>query len=237
MDEEAVYNPMVEVIDLFIQQGNINQLVAFYKFDRAARAYIKQNINVIANRLGYPMMKSFQEIVTAYDKAQIDVMITNHNLSAYSASMHALVTGQSDHNLEFVKKSIESLLNYAFETGNLEVIKYALLKGSNFSESTFSKIVPELIDQFRSKFEKYPRLNLYVRNLIDGIETGGLASENSYEVRRRKPLLSRMILQAYLGDPTDLLNNYPKRIDMPLRNELRRKNFYEVLAILDAENK
>ena len=49
MDEDPDYNPMIEVVDLFIQQGNLNQLGAFYKSDRTAKDYIDRNIGVIAN--------------------------------------------------------------------------------------------------------------------------------------------------------------------------------------------
>ena len=154
-------------------------------------------------------MESFQEIVTAYDKAKIDVMVTGYNPS-YADSMDAFLVAGSSLLSDYARNSIELLLGYAFGTSNLEVIKYALSIVLNPKYGNASETVPFLVDQFQSEFEKYPRLNLYLKNLTEEINTEKLASENSYGVRRRRPLLSLAVLRAYLGDPTDLIKNrYP----------------------------
>ena len=78
MDIESINDSIIGLVDLFICQGDVSQLVAFHKSSREAKDHIDRNINIIANQLRYPAAKLFQEVVTCYDNATFDEMVNSH---------------------------------------------------------------------------------------------------------------------------------------------------------------
>ncbi|CAK7995008.1 Hypothetical protein POVR1_LOCUS526 [uncultured virus] len=96
----------LQIVDLAIQRGDIDQLIGFYRSSQGARNYINQNLNELAAALGVNFINSFDEIVIAYHKAVID-------------QMKARIRWPPD--------GYDQLYLYAYQTGYLEVVRYVEL--------------------------------------------------------------------------------------------------------------
>lgn len=69
----VTHNNYKKVIDLFIQRGDIDQLVSLWKTDKTARLYINDNLDELKLVLGITNVtkNSFEEIIIEYHKSQI----------------------------------------------------------------------------------------------------------------------------------------------------------------------
>lgn len=225
-------DPLVRIIDLFIQQGDLEKLIAFYNSNQASKDYIDQRIDIIVNRSGYPPMKSFQDIVMAYHKRKLDEMTVVIDSAAYQDFFKS----QDGHSFAIsIIQSCKPIINYGFETGNLEVIKYAFLKFPFSDFATFPKAFGILLDQYRDQFDQYPRLRIYIQNILDDAEKISTKTP-MYLSRGPSPIRAVEILKVYLGNPYHLFRDdrslsKPKEL---LLDELRTKDLYEVFEIISS---
>ncbi|CAK7994984.1 Hypothetical protein POVR1_LOCUS502 [uncultured virus] len=155
MDEQLGY-----YVDLLIQQGDLVQLVGFYKSDPASKKYIDRNLNSIRQSLGFPDATSFRQIVDAFDKANIDVIAAGVPEPSFTGTLISLKYISS------VLDQAREALSYAFDTKNLDIIKYAIKTSPHyldFSGLFLVKVMAPLLEEFDETFSMYPTL----RNLLN----------------------------------------------------------------------
>ena len=149
-------------VDLLVQQGDLLQLIAFYKSDSASKNYINQNLPKISRELGFHKVRSFRELVEAYDRAKIDTIIARKGQESLENPAY----------LETVMKSTSESLSYAFGTKNLDNIKYALIMNQPAFvdvEWFYDKVVGPLLNEYYKDFLQYPVLESKLREVIDAI--------------------------------------------------------------------
>jgi len=88
----------LSAVDLAIQRSDIPALIGFWKSNMGHRNYINDNLHVLSKMSGLKNISSFKDLVVKHDLRHIQSIP------------------------EFIDK-----MTYAFETRNIEVVKYVLL--------------------------------------------------------------------------------------------------------------
>ncbi|CAK7994985.1 Hypothetical protein POVR1_LOCUS503 [uncultured virus] len=158
MDESLGY-----YVDLLIQQGDLVQLVGFYKSDPASKKYIDRNLNSIRQSLGFPTATSFRQIVEAFDKAKIDVITAEPPTSLFADPLGVLKY------IVLILDLTREALKYAFDTKNLNIIKYAIRSSQHYlnDELFLAKVMAPLLEEFAEEFSMYPGLTSLLQEAID----------------------------------------------------------------------
>ncbi|CAK7994986.1 Hypothetical protein POVR1_LOCUS504 [uncultured virus] len=227
MDESLGY-----YVDLLIQQGDLVQLVGFYKADLESRKYIDRNLDTIRQSLGFPTATSFRQIVEAFDKANIDVI---------SAAPPLNFKGGSSITLEYISSILDQTreaLKYAFVTKNLDIIKYAIKTSRHYLDYVvfLVKIMGPMLKEFEDEFSAYPSLRDLISDAINATITAYpylTLDDVTHQVRPRGGENQRVVsavtaLDDYLSEPS-----YQEEIQPTISRRRRGENQRVVAAVDD----
>ena len=218
-------NNLILAVTSAIEKKDMVELVLLYKFSEVVRKYITENFVIIAEVLELPKFKSFQEIVTAYD-------ITK---------------------LKHIRNKKE-FFNYAFDTQNLEVVKFAcnrfaILLADFDKLHIYMPFICEMMEYKRQQLELYPDLKKYLiyamscqrsiwiskfYDVSQNNETYGRRGR-SQSPEKKNPGNGLIFFQAYLGNYDPLQSILNHETFTMLLEEAKNNDLYITVEYINQE--
>lgn len=173
----------LDPVDLAIQRGDVPLLIGFWKSNMIHRNYINDNLHVLSKRLNLMNISSFKDLVVKYDLLYIQSIP------------------------EFTGK-----MAYAFETRNIEVVKYVLLVQLRRKTSRDINTIFDIYQSLGNSIGKFPGYRIIKKYLkyarIEALTYYSMAMDrfSSGAVNKRSYHHGAVYLMAFLGD-TSLLDD------------------------------
>lgn len=131
----------IELVDLFIQQGNIDQLIALWKSDKDSRKFIDSKLHILCSRLNLNNILKFEDIVTENNKSHLKTLI-----------------------------DMSDIIEYAINTKNITIIKYGIsivLMNAVMTAQSISMFMGKLTACTYPIYDIYPKYKQLMESFID----------------------------------------------------------------------